>query len=252
MRRLAFSQKNVIYLLVHAVLFVIGVLLIIAGGSAKEGVGAALAGTAVAGWAMFAYVLITDRWSRRLEMLGRFGIVDAFAARSISIREEYEGRLRRARASIDVLGFGQRALREDFGEHFSEWAASAHVRILLVDPDFPQGDFSISGQRDLEEQNDVGSIARDVHAFVRAARAVVTTMPDRFEIRLYRCLPAVNILRIDDDLFWGPYLIHEQSRNSPTFVVRRGGLLFDRLLAHFDTIWVSDDFSRPVPGDWLA
>jgi hypothetical protein len=62
----------------------------------------------------------------------------------------------------------------------------------------------------------------------------------------------VNIFRIDDEVFWGPYLIHQQSRNSPTLLVRRGGLLFDVLLRHFETIWLEDSLSRPVPAEWLT
>jgi hypothetical protein len=57
------------------------------------------------------------------------------------------------------------------------------------------------------------------------------------EIRLYRALPLINIFRIDDDLFWGPYLLEDQSRNYPTLLVRSPGWLFQRLEQHFEMLW---------------
>ena len=71
-----------------------------------------------------------------------------------------------------------------------------------------------------------------------------------FDVRLYRCLPSINYFRIDDDIFWGPYLIPGQSRNMPTFIVRRGGILFDRLTLHFQQIW--DRFSRVPDADSIG
>lgn len=61
----------------------------------------------------------------------------------------------------------------------------------------------------------------------------------------------VNVFRIDGAMFWGPYIIGDVSRHLPTFLVHEGGVLYDRLLAHFDTIWQSEQFSRSVPVDWL-
>lgn len=57
--------------------------------------------------------------------------------------------------------------------------------------------------------------------------------------------------RVDDDLFWGPYLVGKQSRNCPTFIARRGGVVFQRFMNHFDEIWDNPNFSRPIPAEWL-
>src|SRR2546421_253399 len=105
-------------------------------------------------------------------------------------------------------------------------------------------------QRDLEEGDHAGTITQQVKKFVADTKAITELVaPNSFEIRLFRCLPSVNIFRVDNEMFWGPYLIKQPSRNSPTFLVRRG-VLFDRLLQHFDRIWTDDSLSRPVPADW--
>ena len=50
-------------------------------------------------------------------------------------------------------------------------------------------------------------------------------------------------------MFWGPYLVKQPSRNSPTFLIRKA-VLFDRLVDHFERIWKDDSLSRPIPDDW--
>ena len=64
----------------------------------------------------------------------------------------------------------------------------------------------------------------------------------RLQVRVYKSLPTVNIFRIDDDLFWGPYLSGRASSNTLTVRIRRGTSIFDQLEAHFADIW--DRFSE--------
>ncbi|OAI45016.1 hypothetical protein AYO43_08640 [Nitrospira sp. SCGC AG-212-E16] len=168
------------------------------------------------------------------------------------IRQDYVQRLEKAEEQIDIIGFGLSSFREDFLDDFSKWKQRANVRILLVDPEFPSGELSYANQRDTEEKNSLGKIASDVRKFVEVVGSLISEDGDRvFDIRLYRCLPSLNIFRIDDELFWGPYLVGEQSRNSPTFLVQRGGILFDRFTRQFECIWKDDKFSRPIPKAWL-
>jgi hypothetical protein len=203
---------------------------------------------------IFGYVLLTERTVARLALLERFGFVAGFEARAARIRPEYDSRLREAHERIDILGFGLRALREDYSPvAFQTWRSRAHVRILILDPTFPTAAHSYAAQRDLEEHNPDGTIGADSKAFVQSALIVLNQAgPHPFEVRLYRCLPSVNIFRVDDELFWGPYLVEQQSRNLPTFLVRSGGIVFSELVRHFEAIWASNQLSRPVPPDWLV
>jgi hypothetical protein len=164
------------------------------------------------------------------------GLVQVFPGRSVRIRDEYDRRLAKARHHVDVLGFGLRSFREDYGTRLVELATRAQVRLLLLDPTFPML-ASYALQRDQEERNTAGSIAGDVREFLIQVLPSVRSQGDRVAVRLYRTLPMVNIFRVDSELFWGPYLIGDQSRNSPTLLVREGGYLFTRLMDHFETVW---------------
>jgi hypothetical protein len=149
------------------------------------------------------------------------------------------------------MGFGLKKLREDFKAQFPAWAARASVRILLLDPEFPTQQDSVADQRDKEEGDTVGSIRTDVREFVKAAASLIRDKNTRFDVRLYHCLPSLNMFRIDRELFWGPYLVRETSRNLPTFIIADGGWLFPVLMHHFDSIWADPDLSRDVPDEWL-
>jgi hypothetical protein len=241
------NPRHWIYLLLHLVVFMAGVLTVRVHGAVASGIGASLIAAAVAGWVLFVWVMVNQEQARRLEILATLGLVDAFTARSTRIKEQYDQRLRGARQSIDIMGFGLRQLREDYISDFTSWASRAHVRILLIDPDAPTTALSHANQRDLEEGNAQGSIATDVREFLQQTATARATHPSRFQVRLYTALPSVNIFRVDDELFWGPYLTSTQSRNTPTFLVKRGGGLYDRLVAHFEELWNNPKLAHDPP-----
>jgi hypothetical protein len=221
------------------------ILLLWPGNAVTFSIGTSISATGIASLFMYFYAANQQGQISRLELFSRFGLDQAFDGRGPAIRVEYDSRLSSARRYIDVLGFGMSALLEDHFEDFAIWKESAHVRILLLDPDFPSRDHSVASLRDVEERSSPGKIARDVTTFVERTRHLVgRTERGSFTVRLYSCIPAVNIFRIDNALFWGPYLIKSASRNAPTIEVREGGLFFARLIGHFENIWTDDSLSR--------
>lgn len=238
-----FTPTSWVYILGHVVLFLAGFALVRGGGGTiAQGVGASLIAAAITGWVIFAYVRFSERRAEAIEVFSQFGLVTAFEARAARIKPEYDRRLGAAKEHIDIMGFGLKALWEDYHEEFATWKKRAHVRILLIDPSSPHTE-----QRDKEEEEIEGTIRSGVKRFLRETEGLRKERgKHRFEVRLYTCLPSVNIFRVDDEMFWGPYLMRSQSRNAPTFVVRRGGELYRRLLEHFDAIWGDDRLSHPV------
>jgi hypothetical protein len=248
-----FIATHWIYILAHVIAFLIGVICLLASShTIMVSVGTSLIAGGVAGWVLFLHVWLSQQTAERLEIITQFGFVKAFDSRSMRIKTEYDHRLIAAKEHIDIMGFGLRALRQDYAESFSSWAQRATVRILLIDPEFPSSRTSLADQRDSEESEQPSTISNDVREFARAAAKVIARPKGAFQVRVYRCIPSMNLFRIDDDLFWGPYLVGQASRNSPTFVVKRGGVLYQRYLEHFEAIWKSDTLSRPIPPEWMS
>jgi len=236
--RQSLDPTNWVYLLLHALMVALGTVAVQTTHAVWLGIGTSLIATGITGWTVFIYIFLTRDVAKRLEVLAQFGVVRIFDARSVRIRAEYDSRLATAREHIDIMGFGLSALREDYLDAFEQWRQRAHVRILLLDPDFPTVSQSYASQRDVEERQNVGTIAQDVRDFIASVRPIIAAGGKYpFEVKLYRTLPTINIFRVDDEVFWGPYLLKQPSRNSPTILLQRGGLLFDRMTSQFETIW---------------
>ena len=233
-----------VYILAHALLLVGGYALVRSGDPLKVAIGSSLIAAGVTGWVVFVYVFFSQNLSERVRIVTELGFTAGFDTRSVHIKAEYDRRLQKADEAIDVMGFGMESLRQDYRNDFKRWRNRAKVRILLLDPTFPIPENSFAMQRDKEEQDDSGNIERHVQRFLEEILPIAEEIgPHSFEIRLYKCLPSVNIFRIDDEMFWGPYLIGQPSRSNPTFIAHKSGLLFPKFMGHFDAIWNNPDFS---------
>jgi SEFIR domain len=166
----------------------------------------------------------------------------AFLSRSVRIRDEYDKRLKGAKLSIDVLGWGLRAFREDYLMSFRLWVErGVRLRILVLDVWSDEGAM-LADLQDRAEGVEAGSIRHDVTSFVHATSKMIDGQPD-LQVRLSNYHPSINIFRIDDEIIWGPYLAGDVSRNHPTFIISADNSLFAPLASHFDSLWRQ---SRPI------
>jgi hypothetical protein len=237
-------SSTVIYHLLHILMISIGVSITLMGGAVWTSIGTSLIATGSAGVLIYLYYARNERNMEMVEALRDFGLAQIYDERSGRIRhEEYASRLQRARSNVDIIGFGLTSFRVDHISDLSALASRAIVRILLLDPESPY-----AGQRDREEGQTEGVIAGEIREFIsqfnRAREAGATAGgAARIELRLYTCLPLLNVFRIDDEVFYGPYLVGRASRKTVTMRARRGPI-YDQLVKHFDEIWTRH--SRPL------
>ena len=175
-----------------------------------------------------------------------WGIIDIFSGRSVTIEDEYDKRLKVMKKELDILGFGLSHFRKDYNKSFIEIAGKAKVRILLLNPDFPEYEkYSISDIRDEEEGQTKGTIRSQVEEFISDYKKMKKELKnDKFEVRLYNSLPTVNIFKIDNEMFVGPYLMDRDSRRTITILIDSKGDMFEQHLEHFDEIW--DNYSDKI------
>jgi hypothetical protein len=239
-----FSVASITWLCGHIFLILVGLLIMTTEGELLLGlvfgqsVGSSLVATGVTGLVLYLYVRSTDTLSDRLRILSSAGITNVFQHRSVRIKEQYDRRLNNAKR-IDLIGYGLSAFREDYLQEFASWSRRADIRVLVIDPDFPSKSKSLADIRDAEEKRPIGEIRKAVESFERELAGLANLDRARFQLRRMATIPAINLLRIDDEIFWGPYLMAEQSRNAPTLLVRRGGFMFDVLVNHFEATWTS-------------
>lgn len=233
------SATTIIYYLAYAVVIAVGAALTLLHGTIWTAIGTSLIATGAAGSVVYLYIARTDTTREAIEMLSRFGLARIYDRRAAGIREEYAIRLDHAKAQIDILGFDLRDFRRDYMSDLGVLAARARIRILLIDPLSPA-----CAMRDREENQREGVIRGQVEDFVAQFRERYQSGENpRLSVRFFTCLPLVNIFRIDDEIFWGPYLAGRAGGNTITLRVNRG-VLYEQLLGHFDRVW--KDHSRPI------
>lgn len=171
-------------------------------------------------------------------------LLKLFRSRSVTIRREYDDRLDRMEEHLDVLAWGLASFREDYGDKVVDWVdRGIKIRLLLVDANSDTGAMLCELQ-DRFEDRDTGSTESDIRRFL----AEVDPVDSRYEIRVSCFHPGVNIFRVDQDMFFGPYLAGTVSRNAPTGIVSSGHWLYDSLLSHFEWMWDQSPVWEP-PSD---
>lgn len=242
------KSATTIWVLSHLVVVLVAIVFVDKAEGVLQGVLVGVIGSGFVGLSLVVYIFVAHRVQERQARVRASGIHDVFEHRSVRIRPEYERRLDSAKKRIDIMGFGLHTLLGDFKDQFHVWERRATVRILLIDPEFPHPDHSFAEQRDVEEGDERGKIAKNVKAFVTKLSVLIRNK-NKFHVRLYRAAPSVNYFRIDDEAFWGPYLVSKPSRNMPTLLIDRAGTLFGPLADHFEDLW--NNHARDIPADWL-
>jgi hypothetical protein len=244
------TPTGALWALSHTIMILLGALCLSSpllhnalGAGVSEGIGGSLIATGVAGISLFLYIANSDSMRASVEMFTKAGLSAIYPGRSVLIRDQYQPRLAKAQ-KIDLIGYGLSSFRQDFLTEFVAWSHRAHVRILLPDPDFPSQALSLADQRDREENHPIGRTRADIVTFEKAVSDLTGLRRSSFRVHRVSCIPSINVFRIDDDIFWGPYLMHQQSRNTPTLLATRGGYLFGVLEEHFETLWKQ---SKPSP-----
>jgi len=244
------NPTHTIYYLAHLIIFVIGIVFIQIGGEYDflfDSIGTSLAATAIAGIFIFSYIKYADDLRVNVQMLVTLGLHQAFNMRGLKNTNEYRSRLEKASKNIDILGYGLGTFFEEHHNDFQNWKDICHVRILLIDPTFPNPENSLCSQRDIEEGKSTGTLKNEVNRFVEQTHNIIGDgRKGSFNIKYFKCIPSITIFRIDDEILWGPYFVNQLSRDTPMFIVKRGGDLYDQILKQFENIWTNKDFSRNI------
>lgn len=156
-----------------------------------------------------------------------------------------------AQKTVDILEVSLKTM-QDIDD--SQWrACKANVRIILLDPRFPE-DRPLACQRDSEEEQTDGQILKEIHEILdRFPPEWLSSEdggPPLQRVKLAQVMPTVSYFRVDDVAYFAP-LLHKQLGHVAIHLrLGKGGKLFEALAKHFETLW--NDKKRIVtvrPGD---
>lgn len=247
----------IVWLAIHTCLFFLGLWLLMF--KCLHDLGIGIIASAVVGYFLLLYIAFSESFSEKISMLITLGLHQAFTQRGPKIEPSYENRIASAKTRIWVMACRGGKFKRHFGNQFSEWAQNEKldVRILLSDPEFPTVDNSVSYLRDLEEPRNSHSPGRskeDIEAFVSFYKNSISGIAEikKFKLKLARCMPAFTMVLIDKEIIWGPYFVNVESSETPSFLIKQGGELYDDFEKQFIEIWESPSYSRDVLGSLNA
>lgn len=246
-----FNATTIAWVAIHLVLVLVGLLIINIerigdelGQEISNGIGLSILSAGIVGLFLFLHVLVSEGTRAKLKALNDAGLDAIYNYRSVRMKAEYDSRLSKAK-KISVIGYGLGSLLDDYPKDFPKWSAQAKVRILAVNPVAPSKEKSFADIRDKEEGREPGRTRNDVDRLSKTYLDTKEIDKNNFEVRLMNSIPSVNVMIVDSEIFWGPYLMSQQSRNTFTMTVHKGGFLYDSLANHFEEVW--KNHSTPLP-----
>ena len=175
--------------------------------------------------------LLVDRV--RADPLREWGIEKAYDSRQAK-NADADPSLEHAHFRVDGVAFGLSAFRSKNCERVeSAMARGVNFRFLVMDPDSPY-----ASQRDKEEGNKTGHIAKTIHGLVDWANELNKKgFRGKIEVRGYQCMTLDFYWRIDDDIYIGPYWYNRPSSGTITYKFTPSGRCAKLYAEYFEQLW---------------
>jgi hypothetical protein len=248
-----FKKKlPLVYLISHIALFFCGLWLSKVGDQFWSGIGIGCIGGSISGIFLIVYVNFSDTFADKIKMLFDLGLNEAHTKRGTGLKSSYDNRISKAKKRIWFLAYSGHSFRKDYCASFENWVQrKLDVRILLLEPDHPPASplCSLRQQEDPDGRGlPDGRIKSEIERFVNDYKGnkKLSAPKSNFRMKYFKCIPSYTMVLVDNEILWGPYLVEVEGEESPTFIVRKGGDLFETFEDQFLKLWNNDSFSRDV------
>lgn len=145
--------------------------------------------------------------------------------------DEYDQIVKRAKNSIDVMGYSLRGFYQSYKDILTEKANKDYdfkVRILLVDADTASSEW--------RERNEDGKVRGIYKESIEVIKTGFRNIPN-IEIRVIDIPLGHMIYRIDNVMYVGPYFYKKNSKSTNTLKLSKEGWLFKEYQYEFDRMW---------------
>ncbi|WP_062570238.1 hypothetical protein [Pseudoalteromonas arabiensis] len=118
------------------------------------------------------------------------------------------------------------------------------IRFLI-----PNKESNFIVQREIDEMAQEGSIKKaisDLVEWVESTQKELNLSDSTIQIREYSCLPIDSIMRIDSNLFTGPFMVKKKSQLTMSYQYKQGGIGYEYYKKYFEDIWNDDKTVSPI------
>jgi len=146
---------------------------------------------------------------------------------------------------LDIAVFGAKGLINYQGEVLKKRLKEGMKMRILI----PNKDSAFIEQREKDENAANGEITKsinDLHNWVILTKKELNLSEDSLLIKQYNCLPIESIMRIDNDIFVGPFMVKKISQLTIGYRYHQGGKGYDYYQKYYNSIWDDDNISCSI------
>ncbi|MCW0507852.1 hypothetical protein [Aeromonas piscicola] len=181
-----------------------------------------------------------------LKIMNLWKLVSIFETRQ-EMNNETNKLLKNA-LELDIAAFGSKGLLNFQGEILKERLTKGlKIRFLV-----PNKDSAFIRQREVDENATTDEIKNNIArliAWVESTKKELNLGDGKILIKEYSSLPTESIMRIDNDVFVGPFMINKVSQLTMAYQYKKNGKGYEYYHGYFNRIWDNDEITRFVGGD---
>lgn len=149
---------------------------------------------------------------------------------------------------LDIAALGSRGLINFQGDIIKEKLKKGlKIRFLV-----PRKDSDFISQREIDEGATAGEIKNNIDRlieWVESTKRELSLNNDEIVVREYNSLPVDSIMRIDGNIFVGPFMIGKLSQLTMAYQYEKGGKGYQYYEDYFNRIWNDENISHSVSGN---
>lgn len=157
-------------------------------------------------------------------------------------------RLLQNASELDIAALGSRGLINFQGDIIKEKLKKGlKIRFLV-----PRKDSDFISQREIDEGATAGEIKNNIDRlieWVESTKRELSLNNDEIVVREYSSLPVDSIMRIDGNIFVGPFMIGKLSQLTMAYQYKKGGKGYQYYEDYFNRIWNDENISHSVSGN---
>ncbi|WP_324046673.1 hypothetical protein [Aeromonas caviae] len=157
-------------------------------------------------------------------------------------------RLLQNASELDIAALGSRGLINFQGDIIKEKLKKGlKIRFLV-----PRKDSDFISQREIDEGATAGEIKNNIDRlieWVESTKRELSLNNHEIVVREYSSLPVDSIMRIDGNIFVGPFMIGKLSQLTMAYQYKKGGKGYQYYEDYFNRIWNDENISHSVSGN---
>jgi hypothetical protein len=184
----------------------------------------------------------TFRYSKVKDLTERWGLYGIYESRQ-EMNNDSNIELKKAKSSIDIMAWGLSGLRSIHDDLIKDKVRRGlKIRILCPNQDSPYVLTRALEEGSAEEQ--IRQNILDLKAWIIELRSRAPS-PNNVEMKCYTALPQDHYMRIDRNIYIGPYLFKKLSQQTISFSFKYGEM-YEFYTQYFNKLWEDETFSQAI------